>query len=254
MKRLLFWQFILCGFILGGQVAQAADTTALADWCVNLNGDVTTACNGAGSGGASGSGTINLVSFDPALEPNLNGLGSITITLGTGNGQSALFYGDYDLDYATYGSFDDSATTHGVFPAFDSYSVNDPNATDSSLPYGVTLFDQFYNNTLDDTNHVGTASGPPTQCCDVAFALGLGDLNVLPGGSGTVTFTVGTIAPAAGFYIQQTNATDGDSIYLSATANIQNPGGSTPEPSTFALGLGSLGLALFVARRRRVNG
>jgi len=247
MKRLLSWQLILCGFILGGQAAQAANTTALADWCVNLNGDVNTACNGAGSGGTSTNvdgGTINLVSFDTSLEPALNGLGSVTISLGTGADQSALLYADYDLDYATYGSFDDSGSTHGALPAGASYELNDPNVSN--------IFSDFATDALPDSNSVGTASGPPSQCCDVAFAFGLGDLTVLPGGSGTVTFTVSTIAPASGFYIQQTNATVGNSIYLSATANIQNPGSSTPEPSTFALGLGALGLAFFAARRRRV--
>jgi uncharacterized protein (TIGR03382 family) len=250
MKRLIFGQFVLCAFILGGPVAQAANTTGLFDWCVNLNGDINTACNGAGSGGVSTNvdgGTINLVSFDSNLEPATNGLGSVTISLGTGNGQSALFYADYDLDFATLGAFDDSGSTHGALPAGVSYEIDDPNASN--------IFSDFAGNTLADTNNVGTASSDPANlCCDVSFALGLGGLNVLPGGSGTVTFTIGAVAPASGFYIQQTNATVGDSIYLSAVANIQNPtGGSTPEPSTFALAIGSLGLALLVARRRRAN-
>jgi hypothetical protein len=236
---------------LAGVTAQAQ--TELADWCVNLNGDTSTACNGAGSGGASpGGGSIDLSGFDQTLEPITNVLGSVVVNLATGNDQYAVFYADYDLDFATYGSFDDSASTNGSLPAGYSYSINDPNATDSSLPFGVTLFDQFYNNALDDTNYVGTASGPPDQCCDAAFALGLGDLNVAAGGSGTVTFTVSTTAPASGFYIQQTNATAGDSIYLSAVADIEGPvGTTTPEPSTFILGLGALGMALAVATRRK---
>jgi hypothetical protein len=247
MKRLIFWHFILGAFIFGSQVAQAADTSALADWCVNLNGDINTACNGAGSGGASpGGGSISLASFDQSLEPSLNGLGSVTISLGTGNGQSALFYADYDLDYAAFGSFDDFAAVVGGLPTGVSYELDDPNTSN--------IFSDFAGNTLADTNNVGTASAPPNQCCDAAFALGLSGLNVAAGGSGTVTFTISTVAPAAGFYIQQTNATQGDSIYLSAVADIQNPTGpSTPEPSTFVLMLGSLGLALFVARRKRVN-
>ena len=251
MKRLIFWQFILCGFILGTQVAQAVNTTGLADWCVNLNGDINTACNGAGGGGASTNadgGTINLVSFDPTLEPALNGLGSVTISLGTGNGQSALFYADYDLDHSAEGSFDDLGSTHGTLPAGTTYELDDPNVSN--------IFTDFASNSLSNTNSVSSPAGDncgPIANCDVSFALGLGGLNVLAGGSGTVTFTIGTVAPQSGFYIQQTNQTAGDSIYLSATANIQNPtGGSTPEPSTFALALGSLGLVLFVARRRRV--
>ena len=249
MKRSIFWQFVLGAFILGGQAVQAANTSGLADWCVNLNGDINTACNGAGDGGASSNvfgGTINLVSFDANLEPALNGLGSVTISLGTGNGQSALFYADYDLDFATVGSFDDSSATHGALPVGVTYELDDPNSGN--------LFNDFAGNTLGNTNNVGTPSGPPNECCDAAFALGLNGLNVAAGGSGSVTFTVGTVAPASGFYIQQTNTTLGDSIYLSALVTITNPTGppSVPEPSTFALAAGSLGLVLFVARRRRV--
>jgi MYXO-CTERM domain-containing protein len=252
MKRLIFSQFILGAFILGSQVAQAAGTTGLFDWCVNLNGDINTACNGAGGGGVSTNadgGTINLVSFDSNLEPALNGLGSVSISLGVGNGQSALFYADYDLDFATLGAFDDTGTTVGALPAGVSYELDDPNVSN--------IFNDFAGDTLANTNNVGSPAGPtclPIAACDVSFALGLDGLNVAPGGTGTVTFTIGTVAPASGFYIQQTNATVGDSIYLSAVANIQNPtGGATPEPSTFALAIGSLGLVLFLARRRRAN-
>jgi hypothetical protein len=249
-KRSIFWQFALGAFILGGQTVQAANTSGLADWCVNLNGDTDTACNGAGSGGLSTNadgGTINLVSFDTNLEPALNGLGSVTISLGTGNGQSALFYADYDLDDASFGSFDDSGTTVGALPAGVSYELDDPNVSN--------IFGDFAGNALANTNNVGTPSSDPlNQCCDVAFSLGLNGLNVAAGGSGTVTFTVGTTAPPSGFYIQQTNTTLGDSIYLSALVTITNPTGppATPEPSTFVLTAGALGLVLFAVRRRRL--
>jgi hypothetical protein len=218
--------------------ARAGSTTALADWCVNLNGETNTACNGAGSGGG-----IDLSAFDPTLEPSFNGLGSVVVNLVAGeNNQYAAFYADYDLDYATYGSVDDFASTNGALPAGYSY---DPNVSN--------IVGDFASDSLADTNTVGTASGPPDQCCDVAFALGLGGLDVAAGGTGTVTFALGTTAPASGFYIQQTNANAGDSIYLSAVADIQGPGTSTPEPSTLALGLGVLGVALGMARRKRVN-
>jgi hypothetical protein len=250
--RVVFLMF-LAGAANRGMYADIG--TGLADWCVNLNGDTNTACNGAGSGGASpGGGSITLSAFDQTLEPGTNSLGSVVVSLVPGeNNQYALFYADYDLDYATYGSFDDFASTNGTLPAGYSYSINDPNATDSSLPFGVTLFDQFYNNALDDTNYVGTPGGPPNQCCDVAFALGIGGLSVAAGGAGTVTFTIGTTAPASGFYIQQTNATVGDGIYLSAVSDITIPTIATPEPSTFILLLGVLGVVLVVARRRRVS-
>jgi hypothetical protein len=90
-----------------------AGDVSLADWCVNFNGDISTACNGAGSGGASGTGSISLSGFDSTLEPGTNGLGSITVTLGAGLNQSLAFYADYDVDFSTFGSFQDYGAIAG---------------------------------------------------------------------------------------------------------------------------------------------
>lgn len=256
MKRRVALQLAFCGLIAGSQ-AIFAGTSGLADWCVNLNGDTSTACNGAGSGGPSGAGSISLASFDTTPEPATNSLGSVTITLGVGSNQYANFYADYDLDYGTYGSYDDVGSVNGALPAGVTYELDDPNTSN--------IFSDFAANTLANTNNVGTAATPPNQCCDVSFALGVGGLDVLAGGSGTVTFTVGTAAPASGFYIQQTNCGDqsalpscpGDSIYLTETTNIVNPSptSGTPEPSTFGLGLiACVGAILSYARSRKRAG
>jgi hypothetical protein len=96
-------------------------------------------------------------------------------------------------------------------------------------------------------------------CCDVAWALGINGLDVLPGGSGTVTFTIGDTAPcdpssASCFYIQQTNTDTSNSIYLSADVTIVPPSvGGVPEPSTFVLGLGILGVAAIGMRAKRAR-
>jgi hypothetical protein len=238
----------LIGLMIGAQPAMAG-SVSLADWCVNFNGDTTTACNGAGVGGPSGNGTISLSSFDTTIEPVSNALGTVTVTLGPGAGQFVSFYADYDVDFATYGSFDDYASVGGAQPLGWSYSVNDPGATDGTLPYGLVLFDQFYNNVLDNTNHQPTPSGPPSECCDVAFALSIGSINVAAGGSATATFVIGTTAPTSGFYIQQTNADTGDSIYLQGNVAGNNPVSGVPEPSTLALGL--VGGCLLAWRRLR---
>jgi len=251
MKKNLALLFATLGFLAAVNQAKAAAQISLADWCVNVNGDTTTACNGGGSGGASGTSSINLASFDHTnLEPSLttNTLGTVTVSLGAGAGQYVSFYADYDVDYATKGSFADSGKVVGSLPAGATYELNDPNSSN--------IFSDFAANTLGHTNGVGTPSGPPNECCDVAFALSFGNINVTS--TGTVTFAITTTAPASGFYLQQTNQYTGNSIYLQETTtlgpcivNCGGGGGSgTPEPSTFGLGLGLIAVALVWKRRR----
>ena len=185
------------------QAAFSASTTGLADWCFNLNGNINT-CNG---GTMSPTGT-----FDTTLEPAANNLGSVSFAVAAG--QYASAYMDYDLDFVKYGSFQDSGATHGALPGTDSYELADPNTSN--------IFTDFAGNTLNNTNTVGTPSGPPTVCCDVSWAL-----SYQASVAGTVTFTVSTTAPASGFYLQQTNFDVGDSIYLSASFT---PGKTPPPP------------------------
>jgi hypothetical protein len=252
MKRLLFWQFILCGFILGGQAAQAGEVS-LADWCVNVNGSVdassvtdnpSNACNGGTNAPLA---SVNTAAFDMTLEPASNTLGSVTVSLNPGLNQFVAFYADYDVDFASFGSADDSGATQGSLPAGWSYELDDPNVSN--------LFSDFAAGALGNFNNVGTPSGPPNECCDVAWALGIGNLNVLAGGSGSVVFKIATSAPVSGFYLQQTDTDTANSIFLSATVNIQNPvTGAVPEPATLIPA--GLALALFggliLARRKRI--
>lgn len=245
VKNRIVVQLAFCGLILGAQ-AMMAGTTSLADWCVNLNGDINTACNGAGAGGASGNGNINLSGFDSTLEPGTNTLGTVTITLGVGNNQFADFYADYDLDFATFGSFQDLASISGTLPAGASYEADDPNVSN--------IFSDFAANSLSDANNVGNFSASPTPCCDVSFALGFSGINVAAGGSGSVVFNITDAVPTSGFYITQTNGQVGDSIYLQGIVTVTNPvTGSTPEPSTFVLGLMAAGAMLYSAKRRRAS-
>jgi len=221
------------------QVAAAGSSTALNDWCVNVNGDIATACNGAGGGGASGHANINMAGFDSTLSPATNNLGSIVVTLGAGFSGYVSFYADYDLDHASFGSFDDSAKTGGTLPTGWDYEAGDP---------ASNIFSDFSNNALTNANNVGVPSGPPNQCCDVSFALSIGDINVGVSTSDTLTFLVSKSAPPNGFYIQQTNTDLGDSIYLSAKLTPQNvgPPSQVPEPSTLVLvALGGLSVLMW---------
>jgi len=252
-KNRIALQLACCGLILGAQAMMGASisTTGLSDWCVNLNGDTNTACNGGtggtgglGLGGPSGNGSIDLSAFDTTLRPGTNSLGTVTVTLGAGSNQNVDFWADYDLDAATYGAFQDSGAVSGALPTGVSYELDDPNTSN--------IFGDFAANTLGNFNNVGTYAGPPSECCDVSFALGFSGINVAAGGSGTVTFDVSTVAPSSGFYITQTNGPVGDSIYLQGSVNVVAP--STPEPSTFGLGLlAAAGLMAFARHRRRAS-
>ena len=247
MKKSIALPLAFCGLILGGQSLMAASVTGLNDWCFNVNGNsgASNACNGGAGAVLPG---VDLSAFDTTLATTgANNLGTAVFTLGAGLGQSVLFYADYDVNYVAFGSFDDVGTVNGVLPANASYSLDDPNSG--------TLFAAFAGNTLDNTNHVGTHVAPPTPCCDVAWGLGIGGINVLAGGSGTVTFTVSANRPTGGFFLQQTNFDTGNSIFVSESAVVTGPvGGGVPEPSTFGLGLIASGAAFLYALKRKRAG
>jgi len=191
----------------------SASTVGLADWCFNIDGNwnsLAGACNGGGDAFGANS------TFDTTLEPGTNHLGSAQFWLGVG--QSAVAYMDYDLDFQTYGSFQDFGATHGTLPPGVAWEMEDPNTSN--------IFNDFASNSLTNTDTVATPGGPPNPCCDVAWAIGLRNPLPIPV---TITFTVSATAPPAGFYLQQKNLDVGDSIYLSETFT------PVPEPSTATL-------------------
>jgi hypothetical protein len=224
----------------------ASADVGLNDWCVNLNGDISTACNGAGSGSAA----INLSGFDTTVEPNALGTIVVTIT-GTGT-QYAAVYMDYDVDASTGGGFEDVGSTSGTASATQSYEMADPNASNIFNDFAAAP-------PLPNTNSVNSAACDPNfppEYCDVSWALAE-NLNIDPSlySGAVVTFTVSKTAPTSGFYLKQTNEVKGDSIYLSDTVSLTPTGVTPPVPEPMSIVLfGTLAAgAVFLRRRPRVN-
>jgi len=233
----------VAGLFLAAGAAHAG-TVGLNDWCYNFNGDFNAltggvSCNG-GTPGTAPSG------WDGSLEPADNTLGSATFTL-TG-GQFVSFYGWYDINFESFGSFHNSAQAVGTLPGGWSYMLGDPLAC-NGCTFG-DVFDAFAANTLNNSNSVSTPADAPAICCAVAMALSVSNL------SGPFDFTFGTstpLSPVGGFYLQQTNADTGDSLYLSITQDGGGGGGgpTVPEPSTFVAVGGAA--ALLAIRKWRAN-
>jgi hypothetical protein len=234
----------LCAVTFVALSLPASADVSLADWCVNLNGDSTSVCNGGGASSAN----INTSGFDETLEPGTNTLGSITIKIGTG-AQAAAVYMDYDVNFALFGFDQDFGDTVGALSATQSWDLDVP-----PNPY----FEMAGNplTPLSNTNTSGTFSTSPTPCCDVSWALEE-SLNVDPAlySGGTITFTVSTTAPRSGFYLEQTNGDTAETIYLSDSVNL-TPLGSTPpvpEPMSIVLFGTLVAGVLFLRRRSSVN-
>jgi hypothetical protein len=162
----------------------------------------------------------------------------VTIRLGAGNGQFAAAYMDYDLNVAASGSFQDVGSVHGTAPAGVSFEMGDP---------AGFIFGDFAANGLTNVNGVAVGSAPPSACCDVAWALGVGGINVAPGSTVLLTFLVSTNQPTSGFYLQQTNTQDGESIYFTESLSIS----AVPLPNSLLLFGSALGGGLVFVRRRR---
>jgi hypothetical protein len=248
MKRFFASLAVAAAMAALPQVARAGAVASLQDWCFNVNGVnvATNACNQSPQ--APLPGNVDGTNFDftlGATDPNYpttaasNNLGSVSVSLGAGMSQYVLAYMDYDLNYNAVGggSYQDYGVAVGTPGAGVTWELDDPNASN--------IFNDFAGNNLQNTNNVGTYSGPSTPCCDVSWALGV-NLNVTS--SAIVTFTVSTTAPVSGFYLQQTNGLDpSQSIYLSES--VQYNQSATPEPATLALF--AIGLAGVVLSRKR---
>ncbi|MBC8165133.1 MAG: PEP-CTERM sorting domain-containing protein [Bryobacteraceae bacterium] len=184
--------------------------------------------------------------FDTSFTPNT--LGSVKTQSLSAGVYTILAYLDYDISAATNGSFNEFATVTGAPGAQQGYFLGDPN---------LGLFsNEFTNATLTNTNNVGTATGLPDVCCDVAVVMGFKAFQIPVGFTGQFMFSVTDALPNAPWYITQTDPDTGDKIYFAQTVALRQlpPTGGIPEPSTFlTLGGGFAALVAFRRRRGPVN-
>jgi len=224
-----------------------AGTYSLNEWCFYVNSlDLNQSCAEAGGGG-----TINApfqtATFDPST-----GLGTVSVTL-TPSSQTYKIFALWDFSSSNGNGYDEYASTVGTLSGGESYSVDSPGSSSAggangSSPGNLTTY--FNSGSLDDTNHLQSCSTPP--CSDVAVALGQ-TVDVAPGTTDTVSFTVSSTAPSSGFYISQTDGS-GNTLFFSSSVvdpPFQTEQTGTPEPGTVGLISAGLGLLAFARRRRK---
>ena len=236
--------------------APASADIGLADWCVNNNGSVgagsnqpSNSCNG---GTLAADPNVHMAAFDTTLEPGANAAAtsaqSITVSFGAGLQTIGVFM-NYDIDFKSFGSFGDYGTVVGAPPAGFSYEMDNE--------FTSSIFSDFAAGALTDANNVGFAACNalyPPQYCDVSWAL---QDTFVAASPGSITFTVSTAKPAAGFYLEQTSglscqASGGvgptcANLYLSVGGAAPPP--PIPEPSTWLLLSTVIGF-LFLARKK----
>jgi hypothetical protein len=230
--------------------AAVAGSYSLNEWCFYVNSlDLNHSCAEAGGGG-----TINTPFQSASFDPASGGggiLGTVSVTL-TPSSSTYKIFAIWDYNSSNGNGYSEYATAVGTLPAGESYSVDspgDPGAGGATPSSPGNLTNYFNAGTLDDTNHLGSCSTPP--CSNVAVTIEQ-DVNVAPGTTDTVSFTVSTTPPTSGFYISQTDP-DGNTIFFSSTV-VDPPLGDQlapiPEPASFALLAGGIGILALVRRRR----
>jgi hypothetical protein len=177
--------------------------------------------------------------------------GTVSIVVGAGTYNVFAFF-SFDVGP---GNFDQYATAVGTQAAGQVYSVDapgDPSAGGSVTSYTPGyLGNQYSLGTLDNTNHLGSSSCADTNSCEpVSVALGYTNIVVPDGQQELITFTAGDTPPGSGFYVAQTNATSGDTVFFSADPQLI----ANPEPVSMVLfGSGFAVIGLAVRRRRSLK-
>jgi hypothetical protein len=212
--------FVLALLLLVFLAPAARGEAVLYDWALNLNGALYGPTD-VPPPGSSFNGTTATISY---LAP----------------AGGSYFFGlfvDHEIDEALNTFFNEYGSAAGAPPAGLSWEIDEP-----GYAFG-NIFTNFAAGTLDNTT--GVPAGAPD---DVSMALGW-SLVLAPGDRADIAFTIALTAPAAGFYLWQSDTESADNVYLSTTATI-TPGGATtvPESADWPLLL-ILGFAVVLGRR-----
>jgi hypothetical protein len=169
-----------------------------------------------------------------------SGLGTLVfIVTGVGAHSFDAFF-DFEIDQLINTWFNEYGSTGGALAAGQSWEIDEP---------GYIFGDIFTNvgaNSLDNSNAV-----PFLSADDVSFALGW-DFTLVADEIATIVFSLGQVAPDAGFYLQHSDLDSPGSIFFSSTLSIEGGETQVPEPGTlWLLGAGLLGLGL--SRRKRIT-
>jgi hypothetical protein len=224
--------------------------SSLNEWCFYVN---TLDLNHSCADGAT-PGTFNppVQGATYAATPGNPDLGTVSIVVGAGTYNVFAFF-NYVVGSGNYNQY---ATTVGTLTAGQVYSVDapgDPTAGGNVTAYTPGyLGNQYSLGTLDNTNHLGSATCAATNSCEpVSVTLGYTNIVVPDGQKELITFTVGDTAPTSGFYVTQTNSQTGDQLFFSADPQILAL--ATPEPMSMMLFGSGLGVILWSVRRRRLQ-
>ncbi len=181
--------------------------------------------------------------FSQSLAPT--GLGTITVDLTNAGSYSILAFFDHeigtDVSLDPFEFADEFGAAFGTVPNGLTWRVGD--LVFNSLG---DVVNSFAANQLDNTVEVNSVFAG-----DVYLAMGW-NFSLSPGETAKVVFELEDTEPTSGFYLQQFDDGEPESIYLSSTLTITGaPTNVIPEPASLLVWAPCLGLV--AVRRRRGN-
>jgi len=231
----------------------AGPVVDLQEWGFNINGTIFDNLNGNTVGDLPA--YVNTSGFD-----FITGLGTVKVTLSAPGTYAVAAMFDHEMNQNINGFTEELASQKGYRASGQSFQMETPGDV-------YNWFSAFTSvNPLENAVEFGPAedgSGNPIQDPnDQSMALGQ-IFDLAAGQTGVLTFTVGTVAPGSGMYLEQfdvgfagsgipgDDSADPGSIYFSS--NFTTGSTSVPEPATLILLL--VGLASIVmGKTRRFKG
>jgi hypothetical protein len=190
---------------------------------------------------------FNSGGYDISGTPSYSGSGSFNLNYSGVGSYTVLSFFDYEI----------SPNVTGFYPEYGDANGNRADriwqiGTPGSLvgdPLDPLNYGNFLTGALSNTSALPNGN----NAGDVAVALGY-SFNLSPTETAYLSFSVTDTLPVSGFYLFQTDAYDGTSLYYTSSLSILDTGENNPvpEPSTFLLfGSAMAGLALYRKKTRK---